>query len=54
VTAIDAPVEARVIDRNRNRGTARIVWSARNRGVRAIAAGPVNAGTYVRSIHTQE
>ena len=53
MTAIDAPAEAGVIDRNHNRGTARIVWFARNRGVRAIAVLPVIAGTYVRSIHTQ-
>ena len=53
MTAIDAPAEARVIDRNESRETARIVWIAGDRGVRAIAKRTVTPGTNVRSIHTQ-
>jgi hypothetical protein len=41
-----------VIDRNRGDGSARIAWTACDRGVRPIAVGPVIAGTNVRSIHT--
>jgi len=52
-TAIDAPGERRVIDRNDGGASARIISAGADRGVRAIAARPVIAGTNVRSIHTQ-
>jgi hypothetical protein len=42
-----------VIDRNDGGASARIISAGADRGVRAIAARPVTAGTNVRPIHTQ-